>query len=201
VDGRLLCVPETHEAREIALYEVERFPDRWKRLATLVADIVIVDASVFRHGDWWWLAGSEAASKGANCELHLWFAPDLTGPWQPHPGNPVKIDVRSARPGGTPFLQDGVLYRPAQDCSKTYGGRIVINRVVTLTPSAFHEEFAVAVDPDGAGAYPQGLHTLSAVGNVTLIDGKRIRFVPAQFRRTLGSWLQALLKRRRVAHG
>jgi hypothetical protein len=191
-----LCVPETHEAREIALYEAERFPDRWKRLTTLVSDTVTVDASVFRHGDTWWLAGSEAAPKGANCELHLWHAADITGPWQPHPGNPVKIDVRSARPGGTPFVQDGVLYRPAQDCSKTYGGRIIINRVVTLTPTAFREDLAVAVDPDTAGPYPDGLHTLSAVGNVTLIDGKRIRFVPAQFRRTLRSWLRVLLKRR-----
>ncbi|HKT72646.1 MAG TPA: hypothetical protein VJQ47_07120, partial [Steroidobacteraceae bacterium] len=200
LDGRLLCLPETHEAREVAIYESEDFPARWRRVATLVAGQAIVDATLFRHGPWWWLAGSEATSKGNNCELHLWYASDPCGPWTAHPGNPVKLDVRSARPGGTPFVHEGALYRPAQDCSRTYGGRIVINRVVRLTPTAFQEELAAVVDPDGRGPYPHGLHTLSAAGNLTLIDGKRTRFVPAIFWRTLRGWLQLPFKRRGVAH-
>ncbi len=36
-------------------------------------------------------------------------------PWVAHARNPVKTDARSARPGGTPFVVDGVLYRPGQD--------------------------------------------------------------------------------------
>jgi hypothetical protein len=195
VDGRLLCIPETHEAREVALYEVEHFPDRWKQLAILVADTPALDATPFRHGDLWWLAASMPAPKGANCELHLWYAEAITGPWHAHPGNPVKVDVRSSRPGGTPFMHGGVLYRPAQDCSTTYGARTVINRILTLTPTAFCEDFAIAVDPDPHGPYPDGLHTVCAAGEVTLIDVKRSRFVPAQFRRTLASWLRGALKR------
>jgi hypothetical protein len=194
LDGRLLCIPETHEAREVALYEVERFPDRWRKVATLLSDTVAVDATPFRHGDLWWLAASTPAPKGANCELHLWYGSAITGPWQAHPGNPVKVDVRSARPGGTPFVHDGVLYRPAQDCSTAYGARAVINRVVTLTPTSFREEFAAAVDPDKAGPYPDGLHTLSAVGAMTLIDARSTRFVPAQFLRTARGWVRSALR-------
>lgn len=194
-DGdRLLCVPETHEAREIALYESERFPDRWRRVATLVSDTRTVDATLFRHESCWWLMGSEPAPKGANCQLHLWYSQDLSGPYRPHAGNPVKIDVRSARPGGTPFVHEGVLYRPAQDCSTRYGERIVINRVTELTPTSFREDFACAVEPDARGPYPAGLHTLSAVGNLTLIDGRRIRFVPQQLSRTLRFWARRLLR-------
>jgi hypothetical protein len=195
VEGRVLCIPETHEAREVALYEMERFPGQWRKLATLVSDTAAVDATPFRHGGSWWLAASMPAPKGANCELHLWYASAITGPWQAHPGNPVKVDVRSCRPGGTPFVHEGVLYRPAQDCSTAYGARTIINRVVTLTPTSFHEEFAVAVDPDPAGPYPDGLHTVSAVGGLTLIDAKCTRFVPAQFWRTLAGWARGALKR------
>ena len=61
LDGRLYCVPETHQAREVALYELERFPDRWRRVTSLLSDIVLVDATPFNHGGLWWLAGSEAA--------------------------------------------------------------------------------------------------------------------------------------------
>jgi len=198
-DQRLLCVPETSDAREISLYASERFPDRWTKVATLVTGAAIVDATLFHHGEHWWLAGSEVASFGANCELHLWYAPSITGPWCAHPGNPVKVDIRSARPAGTPFVEDGVLYRPAQDCSRTYGARVIINRVLTLTPLAFREEAFVPVEPDRTGPYPSGLHTLSQVGETTLIDGKRFIFVPAEFRRVLIKKLSSAFKRSRVA--
>jgi hypothetical protein len=97
----------------------------------------------------------------------------------PHATNPVKVDAGSSRPAGTPFVHGGELYRPAQDCSKTYGRRIVLNRVIKLTVSEFEEERAAVVNPDSNGPYPHGLHTISSVlnaPNVTLIDGKRIVF-------------------------
>jgi hypothetical protein len=197
VDGRLRCIPESHEAGEVALYDIEHFPDRWVKVGALLENIRIVDASLFRHEGTWWLAGSEPTAKGTSCELSLWHAAAITGPWYPHAANPVKTDVRSARPGGTPFYENGVLYRPAQDCSKTYGGRVIINRVVTLTPTAFHEVEAARVEPDPRGEYPAGLHTLSQVGEITLIDGKRVIFSPAEFRRVLLHYLQSIRKRLR----
>jgi hypothetical protein len=194
-DGCLQCIPESHEAGEVGLYEIERFPDRWVKVANLLENIPIVDATLFRHEGIWWLAGSEPSAKGTTCELCLWHAPAITGPWHPHAGNPVKMDVRSARPGGTPFYANGVLYRPAQDCSKIYGGRVIINRIVTLTPTAFHEVQAATVGPDPSGDYPAGLHTLSQVGEITLIDGKRVIFSPAEFRRVLAHYLHTIRKR------
>jgi hypothetical protein len=195
---RLLCIPETHQAAEIGLYEAGRFPDRWVKIADLVRGLPIVDATLFRHGELWWLAGSEATAKGSTCELHLWHAEQITGPWRAHAANPVKVDVRSARPAGTPFLKDGALYRPAQDCSRSYGGRVVITRVVTLTPTDFEEMPAAVVEPDPAGPYPAGLHTLSAAGGGTLIDSKRLVFSPAEFRRVLLHYLRSAARRIRA---
>jgi len=188
--GQLLCVPESSAAKEIALYEIERFPDRWKKVATLIAERELVDATLFQYDARWWLAASDLAEKGANSELHLWFAPNLSGPWQPHPGNPVKVDVRSARPAGAPFWVGDQLYRPAQDCSSSYGARVSINRITALTPTEFREEVAATVNPDPRGEYPCGLHTLSRFGARTLIDGKRSVFVPAEFFRVLRHYLR-----------
>jgi hypothetical protein len=188
--GQLLCVPESSAAKEIALYEIERFPDRWKKIATLIAECELVDATLFQFDGRWWLAGSDLAEKGANSELHLWFASNLSGPWQPHPGNPVKVDVRSARPAGAPFWVGDQLYRPAQDCSSSYGARVSINRITALTPTEFREEVAATVSPDPRGEYSRGLHTLSRFGDRTLIDGKRSVFVPAEFFRVLRHYLR-----------
>ncbi|MFP3900239.1 MAG: hypothetical protein ACLFXM_05250, partial [Acidimicrobiia bacterium] len=112
-----------------------------------------------------------------DADLHVWHAADLVGPWSPHRRNPVKMDVRSARPAGTPFVVDGVLHRPAMDNSRTYGGRVVINRVVELTPDTF-EERPAAVVPPFPGPFGRGIHTLAAAGPVTIVDGKRVRTVP-----------------------
>ncbi len=179
-EGSLYCIPETCRANEVALYEVERFPDRWRRVATLIAGVPLIDVTPFRYEGRWWLAASMPASRGANCELHLYHSEQLAGPWQPHAANPVKVDVRSARPGGTPFWKDGALYRPAQDCSGTYGRRVVINRVTRLTTRCFEEEPAAIVNPPAMGVYTDGLHTVSALGERTLIDAKRHIFVPQE---------------------
>jgi hypothetical protein len=183
--GRLYCIPETEAANEVALYEVESFPERWRRCATLISGRSLVDATPFQYEDRWWLAASVPAVGGAECELHLFYADQLTGPWRAHDANPVKVDVRSARPAGTPFWKDGVLYRPAQDSSKDYGGRVVINRVLELTTQNFEEEACAVVDPPLGGPYRSGLHTLAAVGNITLVDAKRKLFVPRELRATL----------------
>jgi hypothetical protein len=194
VDGRLLCIPESHQAHEVGLYEIERFPDKWTKIADLLQGVAVVDASLFRHEGRWWLAGSEPTAQGTGCELNFWYSDELCGPYRAHAGNPVKLDVRSARPGGTPFLREGTLYRPAQDCSTTYGGRVIINRIVTLTPTAFEEVPAAFLSPDRDGPYPAGLHTLSQVGDSTLIDGKRVIFSPAEFRRVLVHYVRSALR-------
>jgi hypothetical protein len=64
------------------------------------------------------------------------------------------------------------------DNSGSYGGRIVINRVVTLTPDAFAEEVA-AVLPPFPGPFGDGIHTVAASGSATVVDGMRWRVVPS----------------------
>ena len=97
----------------------------------------------------------------------------------------MKLDVRSARPAGTPFIHNGLLYRPARDCSVTYGGRVVINHVVKLDEHEFAEQPVKLVEPLTDTKYNQGLHTISGINDFTLIDGKRYRFNPFFLRNQL----------------
>jgi hypothetical protein len=112
------------------------------------------------------------------------------GEWHAHVGNPIKIDIRSARPAGPPFRHRGDLIRPAQDCSKRYGGSVVFNRVVQLTPFDFLEEPIARLEPDYRGPYPAGLHTVCGAGGVTIIDGARHAFIPSEMRRALARKLR-----------
>jgi hypothetical protein len=150
-----------------------------------------VDPTVFRHDERWWLMCTEKGS-GMNSRLWIWHGSELRGPWLPHARNPVKTDVRSARPGGTPFVHEGVLYRPVQDCSRTYGGRIIIQRVTALTPSEFAEEPVTTIEASPASPFPLGRHTLAQVGDMVLIDGHREVFIWDSLRGFLKIWARDL---------
>ena len=114
----------------------------------------------------------------------------------PHALNPVKTDVRSSRPAGTPFVHKGELFRPAQDGSESYGGGVAITRIDELTPTTFSEQVVSRVSPLVSSPYRDGIHTLSAVGNRTVIDGRRDTFIWAASRREWASRLSKLFRRR-----
>jgi len=175
--GRIHCVPETWQDGCVQLFRAVEFPSRWEKLGVLIDDFPAVDSTLFEHaGRWWLLCGR--AGVFSDTMLYVWHAASPFGPWAPHPLNPVKFDVRSSRPAGRPFLLDGSLVRPAQDCSRSYGGAVTINRIIRLSPTEFEEETIGRVAPDRNGPYPHGLHTLCPIGCATLIDGKRIVFDP-----------------------
>lgn len=177
-ENEVYCVPETSEAKEASIYQLNKSSKEWKKVKTLIKDFHAVDSSIVKYGDYWWLFCTKSFStiQSHNNELHIFYAADLFGEWKPHCLNPVKIDIRSSRPAGTPFIHEAMLYRPAQDCSRTYGGRIVLNRIKTLTISQFEEESVCFVEPQSDSLYRDGVHTLSSVGGVTLIDGKRFDY-------------------------
>ncbi|MEX0833900.1 MAG: hypothetical protein WD276_08565 [Actinomycetota bacterium] len=191
--GEIYCVPEIEKSRRVVLFRAVRFPGEWEEAAVLLEDVPALDPTVFRHGGRWWLFCAEP-DPAQNARLFAWHAADLAGPYQEHAANPLKVDIRSTRPAGTPFLHKGVLYRPAQDRSRTYGGAVAINRVETLTPDEFREEVVRVVGPDPLGPFPDGLHTISSVGAVTLVDGKRSGFIAPGFRHELGSRARKLFR-------
>jgi len=171
-DGDIYCIPETLAQRRVELFRAAPFPARWVSDTVLLEDFAGADATVCRHeGRWWMFVGTHDDQDEA--KLFVFHAMDLRGPWQPHAANPVKCDLRSARPAGPLFMMDGALHRPAQDCAFTYGGAVVINRIDRLTPEEFSEQPVRRLAPAAHGLYPDGLHTLSGAGNVTLVDGKR----------------------------
>lgn len=169
-DGDIYATPEVYESNEVKLYRVIS-PSDWEVKTTLVHDTDAVDPTVIEYDGRWWMFYTE--QRYDNTKLFVQYSDELTGDWVPHKNNPVKTDVRSSRPGGTPFVENNKLYRPAQDCAGGYGKQIVINQVDKLTPTQYAEKKISEHKPTKASPYPAGMHTLSSQGNITLVDGKR----------------------------
>jgi hypothetical protein len=191
--GEVYCVPETWEANEIALYRATDFPLKWERVGPLLEGVGGVDATPFEHQGRWWMFYARRES-GSNLKLYLASAPALNGPWSPHPQNPIKTDIGSARPGGTPFAHNGILYRPAQRSTHTYGGEIVIHKVVKLTETEYDEIPVRRLTPTGHGRYSAGFHTLAAAGDVCVVDGKRFVAIPSILPRMIAEKTASLIR-------
>jgi hypothetical protein len=174
-EGELYCVPESYQARAVRLYR--RLGNHWQYEADLLTGVPLVDPTLFEHDGLYWILGSRQ-DDGAwgNLNLYAFYAHSLRGPYQPHPLNPVKCDIGSSRPAGRPILVDGQLFRPAQDCSRTYGGALVLNRIVKLSPTEYEELPQVRLEPRSNWPYASGLHTLNATRSGSVIDAKAFVF-------------------------
>jgi hypothetical protein len=181
-DGETYCVPEAYQSRGVGLYK--RTNGTWRLERTLIDGQPIVDPTLFKHqGLYWILCTLQNDGAWGNLKLYGYYAERLDGEWKPHRLNPVKCDIGSSRPAGTPVWVDGELYRPSQDCSETYGGAVVINRIARLSPSEFEEVEAARIRPLSGGPYPDGLHTINPTARGAVIDSKKFLFDPFAWRK------------------
>lgn len=193
-DGARWMLPEAYRSGGLTLYRDHGGLIDWRPECRIVLDCVPVDATILHHEGRWWLLYASAANKAAKLShLHVAWADQLCGPWTPHPGNPVRVDRRSSRPGGTASVIGGRIMLPVQDCAKTYGGAIRPLWIDRLETDHFEAEAGGPLTlPQDAGVYADGMHTLSACGDITLIDVKRVdtslRGLALDVRRKLGGF-------------
>jgi hypothetical protein len=164
-DGRLFLIPESGETGRVTLFAATRPPADWEPVASLVDGVAAVDATVHAHDGllWMWLTVGD--------ETFLYLSDRLEAGWTPHPCSPVVSDARTARPAGRPFVHRGRLIRPAQNGAERYGGRVVFNEVVTLTPEAYRERPCGSLGPDWAGRANLAAHTYTFDGEWEATDG------------------------------
>lgn len=167
-EGQVFAVPEQLGAGRVDLYRLDEEEAALLPVRTLL-DRPLASPTLFRHAGNWWLFGTDP--RMPDVLLLAFHAERLEGPYTPHLLNPLKMDVRSARPGGTPFLHEGRLWWPAQDRSKP-DGQVILNQVRWLSPDRY-EEGPGTVLPPLRGPWSHGVRTLSVCGDITLVDGRR----------------------------
>ena len=182
-DGETWMLPEACRSGKLTLYRARRFPWEWEAVPEFHFPHAAIDASpIFSEGVWWMFYAPSSPHADRMAALRLARANTLFGTWEDVSTQPLRRGLGSSRMGGTPRIVDGRLTLPMQDCTETYGSAI---RLLTTETSPnesmrFQESFRITA-PQGAFPFTAGLHTLSAAGDVTLIDAKRIlRNVPAR---------------------
>lgn len=167
-DGAALMIPETSANRTIELYEAEAFPYRWRLRKVLVDGIDASDTTLHfdeRTGLWWMFSAVSEFGGSSHDSLSIFFSRRLEGPWRPHPGNPVKLDPANSRPAGPLLRRDGRLFRPAQDCTRSYGSGLVWCEIIRIDPYAFRESPITRPSP-------APVHTYGRAGGFEVLDLK-----------------------------
>ena len=182
--GEMFLIPESARAGDspaeraqlsIPVFRARDFPHDWVQEAAMLENLEVFDPTLAEIDGRWWLFCTRGESGASSWdELHLFHGPTPFGPWTAHRRNPVKSDVRSARPAGRLLCRGGEWYRPAQDCSVRYGYGMSINRITRLTPTEYEEVVVEHIAPDWAPGLI-GTHTLNAAGRLSVVDGIRRR--------------------------
>lgn len=178
-EGGFYMLPEASGSGRLTLYRATQFPLGWEVVPEFDFPQAAVDATPLFHEGRWWLFWNPPGTKDERQSvLALSTAESLFGPWQDK--GIIHRDRAGARPGGTPMVVPGGVVLPVQDCRGTYGRGIRLIRIeglgreaVTVIPQEH-----VSIPRALRARYPDGMHTLSAVGDVTLLDVKRVGFGP-----------------------
>lgn len=193
-DGKLFCAPESCHARTVRLYELTPDARAVVGHVAMLEGFGPVDSTIFEHAGRWWLLCTNARNGGSNTHLHAFHAPAPTGPWTPHAANPIVADISRARPAGRVVTINGRLHRPAQDCSRRYGGGLRLMEIETLTPDDYREKDVWSIQAPVGPRGRHGVHTINSADGVTVFDAYTERFTPL-------AWLYRLHERRGVRGG
>lgn len=164
-------IPETQGAESIELYKCLEFPWSWKLDRVLIQGVSAVDTTLYHYGGKWWMFTSIKNKEEPHNwnKLCLFFADCPVGPWHEHKKNPIISDARCARPAGRLFFHNGNVYRPAQDCSRRYGGAISIRRITRLDCAGYSEEETGRLEPCWSD-HLRGIHTYNQAGRLITVD-------------------------------
>ncbi len=180
--GTWYLLPEQAGTGTLQLYIAETFPTVW-RWHSVALDRPAADATIVMIDQRWWMFTAITPLGGLTAdELHLFHATTPLGPWEPHAQNPVVSDVRTARPAGRVYQQDGVWYRVAQDGAVGYGHSIAIVRIDRLDLDGYLETVVDLIRPDWAPRL-MGTHTINSDGDLTTVDALRLEAIGADARR------------------
>lgn len=170
---KIYMCPETHERREIRVYECEEFPLKWKLKSILMSNISAADTMIFRqNGLWWMFTNTDTLGDGDHSsELSIFYSEDpLSNNWKSHRKNPIFVDSTKSRNAGILCGDDGIRYRVSQRQGfDFYGKATAINRIITLNENDYSEEVITTIQPDFFENI-KGTHHLSSNGKFTAFD-------------------------------
>lgn len=167
-NGEYYMIPESSANSTVDLYVADHFPDKWRKVKSLINGSKYVDSTVYRDDEHFYIISYTMIG---GYEVHV-FTLDMRE-------QKVELIAKKryeknvARPGGRMFMKDGKLIRPAQDCSLKYGEALILYQVDEINRNGDYIEHKV--DRIEAGTLhientPERVHHVTKDGVYEVLD-------------------------------
>lgn len=166
-EQKTYVIPEQKSADDLTVYLWNNEKKTLQTSFSIGISNCVDPTFVFYKGKWWLFCTHPFQS---NAHLHIYYSDNLEGPYLPHSQNPVKMDVRSARPAGQIVLDHDKLYRPTQCNDKFYGAGMNWMEITELTTNRFNEKKQGKWNPKDFGVL--GMHHVSFNDRNIVVDVK-----------------------------
>lgn len=168
---KLYMCPESYQNDEIAVYELQAFPDQWKKIKVLASNVQCVDTTFFTYQEKDYMFTFKQERGGVRGELCLYRIEE---------GNisltqTIAKDVSSARPGGNVLWKDGKAVRVSQNGDGGYGSGLVFSAIDSVEPVYEEHEVKRISAQDVQGDWKRtftGIHTYNRLDDIEVIDLK-----------------------------
>lgn len=171
-DNEIYLIPESSEAKELAIYKNIEFPNKWEKFSTGFEGETVIDATYYKdRSGVRWLFINRGYYENAS-SLYIYRIDSLAlNKIESHSMNPVIIDSRIGRGAGPIFEYNDMIIRPSQNNSNgIYGYGLNLNVIKKLTIDEYEEENLITIEPN----YKKGLmatHHIHQVDEMYIIDG------------------------------
>ena len=162
---KLYMCPESYQREDVSIYELQEFPDRWKKVVTLIDNEKCADSTFFRYEGESYLFTFKPSFHQYGGQLFLYHIKDGSIIGEQY----ISDNKISARPGGNVLYIDGKYFRVSQDCSSGYGCGLVFSEIRNVWPK-YEESIVKRVSADDILGSCQGkyigIHTYNTLNGI-----------------------------------
>jgi len=171
-DEKLYMCPEAVQSEEISIYELISFPDKWKKVKTLLINGKFADTTLFQYNDenyFFTFKHKEDSLINGTLYLYKWEDDDTLF------FQDISSDISTARPGGKLICEKDKLIRVSQNSIGGYGAGLVFSEIDSLWPE-YQEHIIKRVYPKDFEIECKekyiGIHTYNRCQDIEVIDLK-----------------------------
>ena len=169
---KLYMCPETYQAEEVAIYELEAFPNKWRKIHVFLQNDRYVDSTFLKYDNRDYLFTYHLTKSGIIGELLLY---EIMKDGTLSEGTCISRDIGKARPGGKIIYQNGEAVRVSQNSINGYGNGLVFSKIENIYPNYKESELLQIYPNDIIGDWKKefiGIHTYNCYKNLEVIDLK-----------------------------
>lgn len=164
----IYVLPENSASGHSTLYKYNALEESLEPLK-IVCNRPLTDATIVEVNGLTYIFSTELPAPNGN-ELHIYVSDMDIG--NPHLVQTKVFSKNIARNAGAPFIHEGRLIRPAQDCGDAYGKGVIFQEVkLDKATGLFDFKDIGAIYPFNF-RYNLGLHTFNQYNGMCVIDGR-----------------------------